>query len=188
MTATGTISDPNTGWSFHGQLQEPGFGYVIDALMHDNHLFANNIRVERILIGSDFKDLKPGETGRTGFGNRDSFNLGMKNFGTSSVINRTLGPSLQTYTGKDPRGFFDPQLTTVTTYEISNIFDEPDQKLAIGYGLMFSPYNKTTNHEPLGILKAARLYPVVNFLVSGTYKASERSECKNNRYTRYLQN
>lgn len=164
MNATGAINDPNTGWSFYGQLQEPGFGYVIDQLMHDNHPFANNIRVEAILIGSEFRKLPPGATGPVGFERHDNFNLGMKSFGTSSIIKRTHGPSLQSYTGKDPRGFYDPQLTTATAYEISNIFDEPDQQLGIGYGLMFTPYNKTTNHEPAGILKAARVYPVVNFL------------------------
>jgi hypothetical protein len=163
--ATGIVDDlSTTGWIFQGELQEPGYGYIVRELMHDMHPFAKEIRVEQVQIAGNFQPLssksKSWQDGN--FLQRESFKLG------PPVMARTGGPELiRPSAGKsfsDPRGFYNPLLSTLTVYEMNNIFGEPNQSMGIGFGFMFTTYSKNTLHEPSGILKAARVYPVVNFI------------------------
>jgi len=162
--ALGLVDDlTTTGWTYHGSLDEPGYGYIVRSLMHDMHQFAEEIRVEQVQIAGNFVPISGVSTSPPAgnFLHREAFKLGSPN------MTRTLGPDLvRPAAGRsfsDPRGFYDPLLNALTVYEMNNVFGEPNQSLGIGYGVMFTAYSKNTLHEPSGILKAARVYPVVNF-------------------------
>ena len=76
------ILDKETGWSFNGVLEEPGYGYVIGNLVHDGHLCAIQIRIERILASTQYS---PGSKGPLTF---ENFTLG------SNRVRRVEGPKL----------------------------------------------------------------------------------------------
>lgn len=147
------VYDHETGWSFDGVLDEPGWGYVIGNLMHDGHLCANQIRVERVLIGSHFDP-------------KTKTHHAVENFTLGSNRVRRIGkPSIIRFdkTATDPRGFYNPRFAVLVSYILDKVFGEEEQQMVIEQLTLFTPYGKDTAHEPGGILRAARIYPMIRF-------------------------
>jgi hypothetical protein len=158
----GDVDDATSGWSFHWVLEEPGVGYIVQALKHDGISYIFDLAVERILVSRHPK---------AGSKNVVALKLSPNDTGKPKV-KRVSGPDL-THPGakaKDPLGFYTPRLSVKTVYEVTELFDEPNQRMTIEYELLFTAYGKNPSHEPSGVLSAARIYPVIRFRVDPVTK------------------
>lgn len=70
-----------------------------------------------------------------------------------------------------PLGYYMPRLKLEAEYEYTGAVYEKDQKIRIQPRFVFTPYSKDPSHEPGGILRAARLYPMVHFELPGEIRA-----------------
>ena len=142
----GKVKDATTGWQYQGALDRT-LGYVINDLRHDQHRFAHEIFVALVMVQS--------HDGRT-----ETFQLGTGNVNVQ-IVN---GPATRSYTPKRekaPLGHYTVRFKVSTTYKIHGLFGEPNQTLFIEQATLFTRYVKDPAHEPGGILKASRLYPLI---------------------------
>jgi hypothetical protein len=168
---TGDIDDSASGWSFHWVLEEPGVGYIVQALKHDGISYIFDLALERILVSRHPK---------AGTKNVVSLELSPKDTGKPKV-KRVSGPDV-THPGakaRDPLGFYTPRLAVKTVYEVTELFDEPNQRMTIEYELLFTAYGKNPSHEPSGVLNAARVYPVIRFQVDPVKKDAPLGDPRN---------
>jgi len=155
--ALGDIVDKDTGWSFSAMLDDPGAGYIVQALKHDEICFLFDLAVERVLVSRHPKATSP---------NVLAIALTPTDAAGKPKVKRTSGPTLSRPKKKtDPLGYYAAKLAINLTYEITELWGEANQKLVIEQELLFTPYGKDPSHEPSSALSAARVYPLVRFRV-----------------------
>ena len=62
-----------------------------------------------------------------------------------------------------PLGFYDLRFQVTTVYQVPRLFGEASQELVIEQSTAFTAYSKDPSHEPAGVLKGTRIYPMVHF-------------------------
>jgi hypothetical protein len=165
-TAVGDVVHTDSGWAFTGEIDKVT-GYKLTEVDHENFPLAASISIERIgLAGIDEGYRSP----------NDQANVQVVSLGQ---MKQTLAPVLVegsgVWPGDLPLGHYTPKFKIESEYEFKGAAYEPDQVIRFRPTFVFTGYAKDPSHEPGGVLRAARLYPMLRFtLPSETRKKKDR--------------
>ena len=167
-SAVGHISNDVTGWEFDGELDPDNpLGYVITHAMHEKHPYARTIAIPAVFIQSmngRFEWFVLNQAGVKIVSGPDLvvFDERVQKFRPHE---HRLRPEMITVRREHPGplGFYDLRFQVTTVYQVSPLFGEANQELVIEQSTAFTAYTKDPTHEPAGILKGTRIYPMVHF-------------------------
>jgi hypothetical protein len=156
-----STSVAHDGWELVAHLRNgPAFGgLTLSDVRHAQYLLARDIRVVRVWAGSA-SDPDP-STGAV----LSSYVLGSAQFPNVEPIQESLAPAA---------GLLAPY---PQVFQIASRFKttgpvvgkgQESQPLALTQRYVFTKYGKNPPHEPVGVLPAARLYPLVEFSYTGS--------------------
>jgi hypothetical protein len=150
------------GWKYSDEVRtgKLGGGYILKDISHLGYPFASDIRVVRVFVAD---------------GSPDSHNP-EQNYGKATEINcLTLGSQDMEPIQDNDRGaqISDAEKTILPytpIHSISKSFQTKGgisktltQDLRVTQTYLFTNYDNSPSHEPSGLLRAARLYPMVQF-------------------------
>ena len=171
-SAVGHISNDVTGWEFEGELDpDSPLGYVITQAMHEKHPYARTIAIPAIFIQSmngRFEWFVLNQAGVKIVSGPDLVvhDRRVEKFRPArNPGERRLRPEVITVRREHPGplGFYDLRFQVTTVYKVSRLFGEANQELVIEQSTAFTAYSKDPSHEPAGVLKGTRIYPMVHF-------------------------
>jgi hypothetical protein len=154
QSALGKFTDINTGWSFTG-VNNRESGFMLTDISHDGLFMADSISIERIgLAAIDERARNPP--------NQANFQVISLPQMKCTVQPRVVDQSNVKPTDL-PLGYYMPRLKVEAEYEYTGAVYEMDQKIRIQPRFVFTSLSKDPSHEPGGILRGARLHPMVHF-------------------------
>jgi hypothetical protein len=159
INATGHITHSN-GWECDAFLNtgESGGGYVLKDIRHRNWGMAADVRIVRVAVATS----DPYKTGET----PSSLTLGTPELPPATVVSESPQQDVQLI---EP---YTPLLELQSGFETRDpVLNDDVGKLKVLQHYVFTEYSNSPSHEPLGVLTAARFYPLVRFEFSKAKKA-----------------